>query len=215
MNTTGWRKRYVTLTFCSYDIMLLWFVCGSLADIMSCVMCVSEGGRERGKPPVGRSRAILWPAAVSGRRRRGHHHERPGGGSPRSTWCDLSDWKWKSSASEHHHSPCDRHGNLTIQSNGRFHVCLFVREGTPSCFTKHSLVCVQLRFMWAVLLYCGQLARAVESTSVYYMSIRNSVAADKATAGWWSSMFRSLGALKSTLTSVLWKKSIYKPEDVM
>lgn len=144
------------MTSCCFD-----FVSGSLADIISYGMCMSEGGRERGKPPVGRSRAILWPAAVSGRWRRGDHHEQPVGGGPRSTWCDLPDWKWKSSPSEHHHSPCDRHGNLTIQSNGRFHVCLFVREGTPSCFTKHHLVCVQHSFRWAVLLYCGQMARTV------------------------------------------------------
>lgn len=53
------------------------------------IPCVTEGGRERGKPPVGGGGAIRRPA--SGRRRRSDHRGGAAGGGRRSPWCDLSD----------------------------------------------------------------------------------------------------------------------------
>lgn len=108
----------------------------------------SEGRRKRGKPSLGGSRTILWPATVSGRGGRANHHDRPARGGRLSPWCDLPGREWKSGDLGHHQSACYCHGNLTSKKDvcTSMWVCLLKKEHclvSPSC-----LVCVWHGFRW-------------------------------------------------------------------
>lgn len=157
MNTTGWRKRSVTVQW--WHHVALSFRYASQADVFSCAVLLVRGRTRRRKTASQKKPSDPLTSLRAMRRRRSPWRTSrrwPPLGPVRPTRWRMKARLLPAPSQSLRSSRQPNHPALV----GRFDVCLFKR-GTLFCFTEHRLVCVRHGLGWAVPLCCGRLARTV------------------------------------------------------